>query len=145
MAPERAAAEKQPQLTLPRARVPSGTRIGRPPGVPVKMDPRMVSEDAYVDAMVRDQARQFLTEGDNQIHATRLPSPFRRALVPSPQGQARANIAYFDMMLGEPEQEVGPPLWLRVKAKLANILRKLRAPAQDPWRVPLIDPEAGAV
>jgi hypothetical protein len=53
-------------------------------------------DDIYIVSMMQDQARQFLTEGDNRIHTPRLPSAYRRALMPDPQGQARAGVAYFE-------------------------------------------------
>lgn len=53
-------------------------------------------EDIYIVSMMQDQARQFLTEGDNRIHTPRLPPAYRQALMPDPVGQARPGIAYFE-------------------------------------------------
>ncbi|RYF52060.1 MAG: hypothetical protein EOO38_01475 [Cytophagaceae bacterium] len=62
------------------------------------------AEDVYVRAMFEHQAKQFLTEGDNQVHAPRLPEPYYRALVPLPKGQAREDVAYFNLHTDEPER-----------------------------------------
>lgn len=62
-------------------------------------------DDIYIVSMMQDQARQFLTEGDNRIHTPRLPSAYRQALMPDPEGQARPGIAYFEAeVVAAPEQ-----------------------------------------
>lgn len=86
-------------------------------------------EDIYIRAMLGDQARMFITEADNAIYARRLPSPYRRLLLPSPVGQARRGIAYTEL---EAEAQKPPPADIvgRTLRWLRAAWRKVRGNAQ---------------
>lgn len=94
--------------------------------------PRLTAEDAYVQAMLVDMARQFLTEADNCIHTPRLPSPYRRALAPSPHGQARAKVVYSALETEDPAADNTP--LQRAASWLREVWRRLRhgAPGYRP-------------
>lgn len=81
--------------------------------------------------MMEDQARQFVTEGDNRIHTPRLPSAYRQALMPDPEGQARAGVVYFEAeVMPTPEELERENEGLLEKAvRLAGMLwRRFLAP-----------------
>jgi hypothetical protein len=65
----------------------------------------------------------FLTEADNAIHTPRLPSPYRRLLAPSPQGQARRGIAYHEADIDEPDD--GPDTLQRLGIWARLVWRRL--------------------
>ncbi|RYE99282.1 MAG: hypothetical protein EOO77_35780 [Oxalobacteraceae bacterium] len=80
---------------MPRKSTLAGPSLSRPN-----------DSDVYIEAMMRDQAKQFLTEGDNRIHVPRLPSPFRRALLPSPNPQTTLVVdSYFALSCMESAQD----------------------------------------
>jgi hypothetical protein len=65
---------------------------------------RMVpADDYYVAAMFEDQARAFMTEGDNRVRADRLPNVYRRALLPSPGPGHRPDIPFIRVEVEEAE------------------------------------------
>lgn len=124
MVPTQSAVARGKRPMRPPRRIASPADIGRPK-VPALADARgrirarLGADDVYIDAMMREQARQFLTEGDNRIHTPRLPSPYRRALAPDPTGPQRPGIAYCELAPGDPAQPAEPTkppgLWHRVR------------------------------
>lgn len=81
----------------PRQRVPSGTRIPAASVERGRARQRTVAFDPYAQAMLQGQVDQFLTEPNGLVLAPRLPAAYRQALMPAPQGQARPDVAYFDL------------------------------------------------
>lgn len=94
---------------------------------------RMREEDAYVKAIVDGMARQFLTENSALVLSSRLPSPYRRAILPSPSGQARAGIAYTELGVHEPP-EPRPSVWKRAKRWAQSALERLLPAPKTPYQ-----------
>lgn len=52
--------------------------------------------DFYVASMLESQVRQLMTEPDGMIHLDRVPTPYRKILLPSPGPGARPDVPYFE-------------------------------------------------
>lgn len=100
---------------------------------PLRRAPRL---DAYAAAMVQAQIDLFMTEQNGMVLAPSLPAAYRRTLLPSPAGQAREGVAYFEL---QPQQDAPPQqpprrrgVWVRLgerlRAALARALGYRRLP-----------------
>ncbi|RYF52416.1 MAG: hypothetical protein EOO38_00325 [Cytophagaceae bacterium] len=60
--------------------------------------------DFYIASMLESQVRQLMTEPDGMIHLDRVPTPYRKFLLPSPSGMAREDVPFFEAEVDEEDE-----------------------------------------